>query len=197
MQGVTDPTYGMAWDAMTITIGRAVGKGELAQDLVAKTRAQFAEIRQRHPDWKGRTAVAAYHYGGETGVFAPEDTRGRFLSELGFTPSPALRKLTASGGFYQPLSPEDLSPLEADLLVWISSTDTVPDLADIPMRRVLNVHRQGREVFAGGMLAAAASFGSILSLPYVASALEADLAAALDGKPDTPVASALGAGISP
>jgi iron complex transport system substrate-binding protein len=197
MQGVSDPTYGMAWDAMTLSIGHAVGKSTLAEELIAETRQQFSEIRQRHPDWTGHTAVAAYNYGGETGIFAPEDTRGRFLAELGFTPPPAVRQLTASGNFYQPLSPEDLSPLEADLLVWISSTETVPDLAALPMRRALTVHKEGREVFAGGLLAAAASFGSILSLPYVASKLEADLAAAADGKSETAVVSAVKAGIAP
>ncbi|UJW77506.1 iron-siderophore ABC transporter substrate-binding protein (plasmid) [Rhizobium sp. SL42] len=197
MQGPEYPAYGMPWDDLVQTVGRAVGKSERASELVSETRQQIADIRQRHPDWNGRTAVAAYHYGGETGVFAPEDTRGRFLTELGFTTTPPVAKLGESGSFYQALSPEDLSAIDADLLVWISSDDTASDLVDLPMRRLLSAHSQGREVFAGGLLAAALSFGSILSLPFVLSTLEVEIAAALDGDPRTPVPSAVKAGLAP
>ncbi len=197
MQPKAFPAYGMPWDETTRLIGRAVGKDRLANELVAKTRKDFAAARQRHPDWAGRTAVAAYHYGSETGVFASSDTRGHFLTELGFIPTAANRLLDGSKNFYQKLSPEDLSALEADLIMWVSSSETATDLAALPMRRVLKAHSEGREVFAGGTVAAALSFGSVLSLPFVLSALEADIAAALDGDPKTPVASAVRAGIAP
>ncbi|WP_445681350.1 ABC transporter substrate-binding protein [Radicibacter daui] len=197
MQPPEAPAYGMAWDQMALLIGRAVGKAQRAEDLVAAARQQFAALRGSHPDWVGRTAVAAYHYGGETGVFAPADTRGQFLSQLGFQPPPAMKRLEEAGGFYHKLSPEDLSALECDLLVWVSSYDKAPDLAALPMRKALKAHLDGREVFAGDLLAAAMSFGSILSLPFAASELEADISAAVDGDPETPVASAVRAGLAP
>ena len=65
------------------------------------------------------------------------------------------------------------------------------------MRRLLNAHREGREVFAGSLPAAALSFGSVLSLPYALAELEDDIAAAIDGDPATPVASSVDAGIAP
>ncbi len=197
MQPKEFPVYGMPWDEMTRLIGRAVGKARLAEDLVARTRQDFAAARQRHPDWIGRSAVAAYHYGSETGFFASSDTRGHFLAELGFAPTAAARKLEGSQAFYQKLSPEDLSALEADLLLWVSSSDTATDLVNLPMRRALKAHAEGREIFAGGTVAAALSFGSVLSLPFVLSALEPDIAAALDGDPKTPAASAVTAGLAP
>ena len=57
--------------------------------------------------------------------------------------------------------------------------------------------REGREVFAGSLTAAALSFGSVLSLPFALSQLEADIAAAMDGDPATKVASAVKAGVAP
>ena len=197
MQPREFPAYGMPWDAMTRLIGRAVGKDEIAEERIGKTRESFAAIHQRHPDWAAKTAVAAYQYGGETGLFASSDTRGHFLSELGFQPVEATRRLDETAAFYQKLSPEDLSALEADLLFWVSSSEAAPDLASLPMRRALKAHAEGREVFAGGLLAAAISFGSILSLPYAAAELEDDIAAAVDGDPATPVPSAVRAGLAP
>jgi iron complex transport system substrate-binding protein len=191
------PAYGMPWEDMTRLIGRAIGKEELANDLVSKTRKDIAAVSQRHPDWASQTAVAAYHYGDETGFFASSDNRGRFLTELGFQSSAAEKRLAGSTAFYQNLPAEDLSALEADLILWVSSSDSAADLAGLPMRRALKAHTEGREVFAGGLLAAALSFGSVLSLPFALTGLEADIVAAVDGDPKTPVPSAVQAGIAP
>ncbi|KAA2212021.1 ABC transporter substrate-binding protein [Teichococcus oryzae] len=184
------------WDELVRVIGYALGKDGAAADLIGKTRQQFAGMRARNPGWAGRSAVAAYHFGGETGAFTRSDPRGHFLTELDFVVPASLDRLSDRRGFYARLSPEDLSPLDADLLVWISS-EKIPGLADIPMRRFLRAYREGREVVTSPLVGAALSFGSVLSLPFALSALEADIAAAVDGNPATRVASAVQAGIAP
>ncbi|MFE0756802.1 ABC transporter substrate-binding protein [Inquilinus sp. NPDC058860] len=197
MQDAADAAFGTAWDATTRTIGRALGKPVEAEALIASVRGTFAAARARHPDWEGKTAVAAYHWDGETGAFISGDTRARFLAELGFHPTAAVAALTGPNGFYAALSPEDLSPLEADVLVWVSNQDAAPDLAALPMRHTLAAYREGREVFAAALATTAMSFGSVLSLPFALEMLEADIAAAADGHPETPVASAVAAGLAP
>jgi iron complex transport system substrate-binding protein len=197
MHDAAHSAYGTPWDAMTRTLGRALGKDDLAETLIAETRQRFAEARARHPAWSGQTAVAAYHWGGRTGAFIGADTRAHFLAELGFRPTPGVAALSGQHGFYGDLSPEDLSPLDADVLVWISSFDAAPDLVALPMRRTLKARKEGREVFAGPLLAGAMSFGSVLSLPFALSRLQDDLAAASDGLPATAVASARDAGLTP
>lgn len=193
----SDSAYGTPWDRMTLTLGRATGRLAEAQELVVSVRDKFAAARRRHPTWDGMTGVAAYHWSGETGAFIGADTRARFLIELGFEPTDAVAAMSGVNDFYAPLSPEDLSPLDAGILLWVSSFDTSPDLAALPMRQTLEACHQGREVFAGGVLAAALSFGSVLSLPFALDALEADIAAASDGDPATEVASAAKAGLVP
>jgi iron complex transport system substrate-binding protein len=196
MQAPDQPAYGTAWSDLTRTLGRAVGKDALAEELITATEANFAAARARHPEWAGKTAVAAYHFAGETGGFTSHDSRGRFLAEFGFQPVPEIERL-GKDTFYAALSPEDLSALDAELLLWVSSYNSAPDLVALPMRKILKAHREGREVFAGETIAAALSFGSILSLPFALAELEGDIAAALDGDPATPVPSSVQAGIAP
>ncbi|GHC60281.1 ABC transporter substrate-binding protein [Neogemmobacter tilapiae] len=196
MQDADAPVYGMGWDRLTALMGRATGKDEAAKALIAATKARFAAVRAEHPDWQGKTAVAAYHFNGEAGLYLTSDGRSRFLTDLGFALSPVVTA-QPNTDFYMPLSPEDLSGLEADVLVWISTSDTDKDLAALPMRRLLGVHRQGGEVFAAGDVSSALSFGSVLSLPWALDRIEADIAAAADGDPATPVASSVAAGLAP
>ncbi|MCD2182940.1 ABC transporter substrate-binding protein [Rhizobium sp. GN54] len=197
MQPVGLPAYGMAWDELTRLLGRAVGRSARAEEAIAASRRVFADARARHPGWAGQTAVCAYNYGGKTGAFTGFDTRASFLAELGFRPPPSLIELADPNVFYTPLSPEDLSPLDADLLVWISSSDVVSDIVALPMRRTLRAHKEGREVLAGALVAGALSFGSVLSLPFALEQLEADIALALDADPATVVTSAAAAGLAP
>lgn len=194
MQPEGTPTYGLGWEETTRMFGRAVAREDRALAMITKTKQAFAAARARHPEWAGRRAVAAYHSAGETGVFAAIDGRARFLQSLGFV----LPDDAAFGGgeaFYHPLSPEDLSPLDADVLLWIAAGTEASDLAALPMRKLLDAHKHGREVYAGPLHAAALSFSSVLSLPFAINALEADIAAAADGDPDTVVQSTQAAGL--
>ena len=196
MQAPEQPAYGSPWQATTRTLARAVGKDALGEELIAAAQAKFAAVRERHPDWAGKSAVAAYNFAGETGGFTRNDSRGQFLAELGFVSVARIDEL-GKGTFYAALSPEDLSPLDADLLLWVSTFNSVPDLVALPMRKILKAHREGREVFAGETIAAALSFGSILSLPYALAELEDGIALALDGDPKTVVPSTVAAGLAP
>ncbi len=197
MQPKDKPAYGTGWDELTLMLGRAVGKTELAEKRIAEVEAKFQAVREAHPDWSGMTAVCAYNFGGETGAFIGSDTRATFLSELGFKPTQKIMSLSETQGFYARLSPEDLSPLDADLLIWVSTSDKVPDIQALPLRKTLRAHTEGREVFAGEIMAAALSFGSVLSLPYALDVLKDDIALAVDGDPKTSVASSMAAGLAP
>lgn len=190
------PVYGTPWDEGTRLIGQAMNRAAQAEKLIADVQADFAACRARHPDWAGKTAVAAFHSGGQTGVYLRNDGRTRFLQDLGLQMPKAVADIDSTS-FYANLSPEDLSALEADAIVWISSQDSVPDLINLPMRQSLGAVRQGREVFAGVMLGGALSFASVLSMPWALKQIEPELVAALDGDPATPAPSAVAAGLAP
>ncbi|WP_240989365.1 iron-siderophore ABC transporter substrate-binding protein [Salipiger mangrovisoli] len=195
LQDPAHSTYGSPWDVELRRIGRATGTSDRAEQLIADLRGRFAAMREAHPDWQGRSAVCAWHDGGQTGAFMGGDTRAQFLSELGFRAPDALSAMQVIDGFYTSLSPEDLSPIDADLLIWISSDARAGDIATLAMRRTLAAYAEGREVFCGELMAGALSFGSVLSMPFALEHLEAEFAAALDGDPGTLVPSAEAAGL--
>lgn len=188
-----DGPYGTPWDKLTLTLGRATGREAMAEARIAEMWDTFAAAARRLGT-AGKHAAPAYHWAGTTGVFLPGDSRATFVEEMGFALPQKVLDLPR-GNFFLELSPEDLSPLDADLLIWVSSFDRDSDLSALPMRRTLTAHRQGREVYAGALVGGAMAHGSVLSLPFALKALEADIAAALDGDPATVVASAEAAGL--
>ncbi|MCT4371940.1 ABC transporter substrate-binding protein [Yangia mangrovi] len=195
MQDPAYSTYGSPWDVELRRIARATGTEDRAERLITEVRGRFTAFREAHPDWQGRSAVCAWHDGGQTGAFMGGDTRAQFLAELGFRAPERLSAMQAIDGFYTTLSPEDLSPIDADLLVWISSDERAGDIAQLAMRRTLQAYVEGREVFCNQLLAGALSFGSVLSMPYALDHLEPEIAAALDGNPKTVVPTARAAGL--
>jgi iron complex transport system substrate-binding protein len=184
------PDHGIPWQEQTRTIGRALGRDDAADELVAGVEARFAEARDAHPGFEGASAVVASPYEGTVAVFAPEDPRGRFLDSLGFVPVDEISELTA-GSFSADLSLERVDLLDVDALVWILD-DWEPDLAQLheeELYRRLDVVAEGREVPVEnlGLLGGATTFQTVLSLPSLIDGLVPMLAAAVDGDPATPV----------
>ena len=68
MQSEEFSTYGTPWQSETRTVGRALDMEDKAEALISGVEITFAAARDRHPDWAGRTAVAAWHDGGQTGA---------------------------------------------------------------------------------------------------------------------------------
>lgn len=186
--------YNTPWEVQALTIGRATGHLAKAQAQVDAIHAKMAAIRAAHPEWAGMTAVAAAMNGGEPSVFLPGDVRADLLVALGFQVPPAVEAHRGQG-FYLPLSAEDLSPLEADVLLWLGGTDKGDALNGLALRPTLRVVQQGREIWADGILAGAMGHATLLSLPFVLDQLLPEVVAAADGDPATVVPTAQAAGL--
>ncbi|MEX0790921.1 MAG: iron-siderophore ABC transporter substrate-binding protein [Actinomycetota bacterium] len=184
------PNYGTPWDEMTLVIGRALGRAEEAQALVAGVKDRFARARELHPEFAGRTAI----YAGvlDAGGYYTEtagSSRVGILTSMGFE----LSQDFPSDKFYVEIGPEQIDLFDRDVLLW--------EIGDAPGKRQaveadalyqrLDVRTQGRDVFIEDpVLAGGLAFISVLSLPFVIDALVPMLAAAVDGDPATKVSSA-------
>ena len=61
------PDYGMPWQEMTRVAGRALGKQERAEEIIAGVEARFEKACGEHPEFEGKSAVVAERF--ETGFF--------------------------------------------------------------------------------------------------------------------------------
>lgn len=186
--------FGVPWQEQTKIIGRALGKQERAEDIVAQLEARFAEIRDQHPEFQSASGVVGLLGGAEANyhAYGPEDLRARFMTALGFELPQAVADL-AGEQFFTPISREQLALVDADVLVWIVNSPSVrQELEGDPLYRNLEVVREGRDVFldVNEPVAGALSFSTVLSLPFALDELVPQLAAAVDGDLATEAASA-------
>lgn len=173
--------YGIPWQELTITVGKAVGKQSEAEMLVAEVEAKFAQVRAEHPEFEDATAVVATPYQG-IWVYGPQDVRGRFLTLLGFTLPKGLEEITGAE-FGGNLSMERADLLDVDVIIWLDAEDAEGALGG-PVYQNLPVHTEGREVFLDSYndpIGGATSFVSVLSLPFLLDELVPQLATAMKG----------------
>jgi len=174
--------YGIPWQELTRTVGRAVGKAAAADKLVTDVEARFAQVRAEHPEFVGATAVVATPYEG-VWVYGSEDVRGRLLTTLGFKLPAGINEITGKE-FGGNLSLERADLLNVDVLIWLDADEAKGPLGG-PLYASLDVHTKGREVFLSSYtdpLGGATSFVSVLSLPFLLDGLVPQLATALNKK---------------
>ena len=180
--------YGMPWQDGTLLIGTALGKRAEAEALVAGVEERIAAIRAAHPEFEGATGTVSYVMSeSEIGAYGPQDVRSRLLTDLGFVIPPAVIE-AAGDQFYSSFSFEQIGMLDEDVLIWIGADDTIAQrIKAHPLHAGLTAAAEGREIFLDAMESGAASFSSVLSLPYLLDRLEPQLVAAIDGDPATAV----------
>ena len=117
----------------TLLIGQAVGKEPEAKAAVDALDAQFAQIREEHPEWGGLTAVHAESYTGAFYVLGENAPRTTFLTSVGFAPAPELSEITGDD-YSKEISAEELNLVgDLDLVVWTTDEGAIPDLQANPV----------------------------------------------------------------
>lgn len=180
--------YGMPWQEATLSIGRALGREDRAEKIIADVEARFSRAREEHPEFEGAVlAGGAYTSSSEIGFFASEDPRTRFFTSLGFETPRELDEI-AGDQFYGNISGERLDLFDQDVLVWSQLSYTEGGRETIESDRLvqqMDASREGRMVFVEGDVDDALQFNTVLSIPYILDAIVPQLAAAIDGDPDT------------
>jgi len=181
------PSFGTPWQVRTRMIGRAVGKSDEAEQRIRAIEDRFAEVREAHPEFDGKSIAVAFTYQGQPGAYASRDTRSRLLEHLGFEVPSEYDEL-AGESFFASFSAERMDLLDTDVIVWLASSDEgIQTIKELPMRTGVDAVSEGREIFLGKLLGGAFSFSSPLSIPFLLEQLVPALAAAVDGDPETRV----------
>lgn len=182
--------FGMPWQEMTEMVGRAVGKAEEAEQIVADVEAQFEAAREAHPEFVGSSiAVASGLWEGQDQyfVYSSEDIRTRVFTLLGFE-VPARFDEIAGEAFYGQLSKEQTELLDRDLIVFQQMQFVAGGQESIegdPLIQQLDAVKEGRVVYLSGKLDDALQYSTVLSLPVLLEDLVPMLEAAMDGDPET------------
>ncbi len=184
------PDYATPWDVMLEIDARATGYSTEAAAVIVDTKAKLDAVAAAHPEWAGQTAAVAFVFQDQPGAYASGDARANLLAGFGLT-TPALFDQLAGDQFYFTVSGEEISKLDADVIVWLADGDAAQQqIRDLPLRTTLEASVEGREIVADPLLGGAFSHGTPLSLDYVIEHLVPELELALDGDPTTPVPSA-------
>jgi iron complex transport system substrate-binding protein len=177
------PAFGAPWQEMTRTIGAAVGRSAEAETLIADVEGQFADVRAAHPEFEGVELAYAGVYGTDAANYYVEtdgSTRMRVLQNLGFVVPPELAAL-GSDAFYHDISPEQLSLLDQDVVLWEPAVlELLPEVKSNPLYQSLDVAKEERDVFlTDPVVAGAMAHSTVLSLPVVLEFLEPELTRAV------------------
>ena len=182
-EGVED--YSLSWQDRALWAARATGHEDQAVAQIASIDAQIAAIAAAHPDWAGKSAVIGGVYESKPWAYTPLDGRAGLLASLGFISPPAVAKATALGEFYVEYSAEDLTNIDADLLVYYDTTEEAAVTLAGTWRQFLRAPTTGAEIVLGQTNVSALAHLSLLSLPAFLTNLEPMIVAALDGDPTT------------
>jgi iron complex transport system substrate-binding protein len=162
-----------SWQDQTLITGRALGKQERAKELVSEVEAKFAQVREEHPDFEGKTLAytLGFEENGTTYSLEETDLRTQIFTGLGF-------EIPEEAG---ELSRERLDLIDEDVLVTAGATPA----DQVPVIRRLDVVKERRVVDMGDFdteLNGAIGYSSPLSLPRALDLVAPRLQAALEGK---------------
>lgn len=158
--------YGTGWRQQLSMVSTALGKQEEGRRLRTETEQAFAEATSEHPVLKGKTVGVGAYYGSKFGAYLGDDSRIRFMRELGMHNKPAIDKL-GSGSFYVDISREKLDVLSADLTVIFAINGDPNKLRNDPLLRKTSAARNGNLVILEDQrLVKAFSSGSVSGMRY-------------------------------
>ncbi|PWN01145.1 hypothetical protein DJ010_20075 [Nocardioides silvaticus] len=173
----------------TLLIGQCVGKEQEARAAVEALDAEFARVREEHPDWGDLTASHAEAYTGAYYVLGEQAPRSTFLTSVGFSLAPELQDIV--GDEYQKeISAEELDLVgDLDLVVWCTDEGAIPDVQKSPVVSRLQSVVDGNAIWltyaSTDTFMWAMDWATVLSAPYAIEKGIPIIEAALAGESPT------------
>ncbi|MFW7414469.1 ABC transporter substrate-binding protein [Demequina sp. SO4-18] len=173
-------------DELTL-LAQATGTTDKAEEIIDEIDTAYAEVREAHPEWEGKTSQVGGYYEGQAFVYAANDTRNQFLANLGLD----VTSIEGTDEAWFQISAEQLDVLgDLDSVVWQVATtpDAKDELQALPLFDSLRTTEIGGNIWLADPVLEGAFFAnSPSSVHYALEAFLPMLEAALDGDPDTEV----------
>ncbi|MDH6214344.1 ABC transporter substrate-binding protein [Streptomyces pseudovenezuelae] len=171
------------WDEMAQPTGDVLGKREKADSLVADVRKKIADVREQHPELRGKTFTFGPVVGGDVFTIKSADDAGaQFFSQLGMKLSPKVTSLPDSAiAGRAAIARERLDLLDADVVILAFDTPQGREEFEAqPLFKELKAVRRKSYIGLDMPTAIALGFPSVLSLPYGLDAVVPKLAEAAE-----------------
>ncbi|WP_042215158.1 ABC transporter substrate-binding protein [Demequina mangrovi] len=173
-------------DELTL-LAEATGTTDEAEAIIAEIDAAFAEVRDAHPEWEGKTSQVGGFYAGQAFVYSANDTRNQFLANVGLD----VASIEGTSEAWMQISAEQLDILgDLDSIVWqVATTPEARDeLQSLSLFDSLNISEVGGSIWLSDPILEGAFFAnSPSSVTYSIEAFVPMLEAALDGDASTEV----------
>lgn len=171
------------WREQIRLIGAALGRKSDAERLIVQTRDFIRDLAAHNVSLAGKAFTFATHFAGSGSmvVYLPGETRVDWLSELGMRIAPGVEALARShpGRTSVDVSLELLDTVDADILVTWYEQGAREAMEAEPLFKLFAPVREGRYVpLEDAVSVWAASWPSVLSIPYVFPRLVPKLAQA-------------------
>jgi iron complex transport system substrate-binding protein len=180
-----EQAWATPWRTTTLTDGEALGKKAQAQKLITATDEQIAAATAKYPQLKGKTVMYMWVGANDPGTityYTPNDSRVRFLRDLGLKNAPSIERLSkGSNEFLGKISSEKADTLDADIAVIYVDGGSYDVIKNDPLlSRIPAVQRGSVVELSNTTQVMATSAPSVLSIPWVLPTFVPELAKAAD-----------------
>lgn len=174
------------WQESLELAGTALGRSDVADDVIAETEELMAETAEEYPQLDGATIAYTYLNPADTsqiGIYSAEENRPRLLEQLGVEVPEIVEEVSEPGVFYTTISAERAKDIEADALLTDAESEAdVATLESDPLLSQIPAIASGHWFASTDHVAALPmSAPSALSLPYAMEHYIPHVAAAVDG----------------
>ncbi|MEG8279129.1 iron-siderophore ABC transporter substrate-binding protein [Streptomyces sp. AHA2] len=167
-KGEKEP-FSAPWQDNALHIAKALGKAGEGRKKIDAIDSRLEEAKERHPEFRGRTAVALSWYKDSIAPFTSTDVRGRLVTGIGFDYRKGIDEI-AGGSFSTQLSPERVDLVDVDHLFVINDKADTEALKEFELFANLDAVRKGDVSYLpdseGSAVGAAISQSTLLSMPY-------------------------------
>ncbi|WP_337060091.1 iron-siderophore ABC transporter substrate-binding protein [Kineococcus sp. G2] len=171
-----DQPWQTTWQDQARLIGRAVGKEQEAEDLVAEAEADLTERAAANPQLEGKSFAYVYATSAGLSVYLPGDSRVDTLHGLGLVDAPGVTALAESSGeFYVEVAKERVRELDSDVLVGYGDI-SLEELRADPVYATMPAVANGAVVWLTDPNLIAATSTTLLNLPWQMDRLVPQLA---------------------
>ncbi|WP_062288205.1 ABC transporter substrate-binding protein [Demequina phytophila] len=185
--GVETVEWGVSLADELTLLAEATGTTDEAEAIIEEIDAAYAEVRDAHPEWEGKTSQVGGYYEGQAFVYAASDTRNQFLANVGLD----VASVEGTDAAWLQISSEQLDVLsDLDSIVWQVATtpDSRDELEKLPLFDTLGLNEKGGSIWLTDPILEGAFFAnSPSSVLYSIDAFVPMLEQALDGDPATEV----------